>query len=238
MPNDKNRKKFKPHKDKPSSSKSEELSNKYRDRAKERRDGQVKDFELDPEDLKYSDVEENRLISEDERRQQQIEESKFLGGDVKHTHLVKGLDFALLQKIKNELKTRNEDLRDSEDESESEDEAVLEAMKRAHLLSDNKKIPKEERCKTRLAQNIVDVLNEKLPEKNHLFLPDRMSYIMPIDLDSFEPPITIIRSKVDVSSTEESSTNDIIIDQLIQKLSRNYQHKLTKRKRPKDPETS
>ncbi len=28
------------------------------------------------------------------------EESKFLGGDVAHTHLVKGLDFALLQKVR------------------------------------------------------------------------------------------------------------------------------------------
>ena len=28
------------------------------------------------------------------------EESKFLGGDIAHTHLVKGLDFALLQKVR------------------------------------------------------------------------------------------------------------------------------------------
>ena len=27
-----------------------------------------------------------------------IDETKFLGGDVEHTHLVKGLDYALLQK--------------------------------------------------------------------------------------------------------------------------------------------
>ena len=28
------------------------------------------------------------------------EDSKYLGGDVAHTHLVKGLDFALLQKVR------------------------------------------------------------------------------------------------------------------------------------------
>lgn len=28
------------------------------------------------------------------------EDSKYLGGDVAHTHLVKGLDFALLQKAR------------------------------------------------------------------------------------------------------------------------------------------
>ncbi len=33
------------------------------------------------------------------RRKQLIEESKFLGGDLEHTHLVKGLDYALLQKV-------------------------------------------------------------------------------------------------------------------------------------------
>lgn len=30
-----------------------------------------------------------------------IQESKFLGGDMEHTHLVKGLDYALLQKVIN-----------------------------------------------------------------------------------------------------------------------------------------
>lgn len=35
-----------------------------------------------------------------EKRRQLIQESKFLGGDMEHTHLVKGLDFALLQKVK------------------------------------------------------------------------------------------------------------------------------------------
>ncbi len=32
-----------------------------------------------------------------------IEKSKYLGGDVKYTHLVKGLDFALLEKVKSEI---------------------------------------------------------------------------------------------------------------------------------------
>lgn len=34
-----------------------------------------------------------------EIRKRAIQESKFLGGDMEHTHLVKGLDFALLQKV-------------------------------------------------------------------------------------------------------------------------------------------
>lgn len=34
-----------------------------------------------------------------ERRKQMIQESKYLGGDMEHTHLVKGLDYALLDKV-------------------------------------------------------------------------------------------------------------------------------------------
>lgn len=34
-----------------------------------------------------------------ERRKQLIQESKYLGGDMEHTHLVKGLDYALLEKV-------------------------------------------------------------------------------------------------------------------------------------------
>ena len=42
---------------------------------------------------------------ENHRQQQHravIEQSKYLGGDVEHTHLVKGLDFALLKKVRAE----------------------------------------------------------------------------------------------------------------------------------------
>jgi hypothetical protein len=35
----------------------------------------------------------------EERRKQLIQESKFLGGDMQHTHLVKGLDYVLLDKV-------------------------------------------------------------------------------------------------------------------------------------------
>jgi hypothetical protein len=41
----------------------------------------------------------NHSDSAAERRRLAIQESKFLGGDMEHTHLVKGLDFALLQKV-------------------------------------------------------------------------------------------------------------------------------------------
>lgn len=44
-----------------------------------------------------------------ERRRLAIQESKFLGGDMEHTHLVKGLDFALLQKVRSEINDEGEE---------------------------------------------------------------------------------------------------------------------------------
>ena len=41
----------------------------------------------------------DRVENYAERRKQMIQESKYLGGDMEHTHLVKGLDYALLDKV-------------------------------------------------------------------------------------------------------------------------------------------
>lgn len=81
-----------------------ELAEKYRDRARERRDGTNQDYQAeDP----MNSASAYRAVAPDlksgmdaaERRRQMIQQSKFLGGDMEHTHLVKGLDYALLQKV-------------------------------------------------------------------------------------------------------------------------------------------
>jgi hypothetical protein len=58
-----------------------------------------------------------------DRRRQIIEESKYLGGDLEHTHLVKGLDYALLQKIKAEnekIEYHHGEVEDDEDDEDQE----------------------------------------------------------------------------------------------------------------------
>ncbi|CRG97456.1 RED-like protein, putative [Plasmodium gallinaceum] len=67
----------------------EKSEQKYRDRAEERRKGIIKD-------IKDSTVLYNNVNNT-------IDESKYMGGDIEHTHLVKGLDFLLLNKIRNKL---------------------------------------------------------------------------------------------------------------------------------------
>ena len=57
------------------------------------------------------------------------EHSKYLGGDMKHTHLVKGLDYALLNKVKDELTTLRSEV-DSKKEKQKKKAANPE--KQAH----------------------------------------------------------------------------------------------------------
>ena len=72
-----------------------------RDRAEERRKGLAPDYERVTADL-ASIVTGNTALEQD-LTAISVEDSKFLGGDVEHTHLVKGLDYALLQKVRGAL---------------------------------------------------------------------------------------------------------------------------------------
>lgn len=221
----------------------------YRDRAKERREGLNKDFELDPDDLRFSNpvsdvhqLEDSEQSANDEdRRRQEIEESKYLGGDVEHTHLVKGLDFALLEKVKSDQKLAEklandrEENRDSmftnpDSDSEEEEfinEAILAASSSANSkrqMIDLEKLKKGKSteiipCRTAIARRILNVLDEKWPDKSELFLPGRMSYIIPIGEDCQATEVTtVLRSKADTSAQDDGGAmdeSDLGLEQLI-----------------------
>jgi hypothetical protein len=65
----------------------------YRDRARERREGN---------NIDYASLEGLAAQSGEDDRRRQAELSKYLGGDEEHTHLVKGLDKALAEKVRRE----------------------------------------------------------------------------------------------------------------------------------------
>lgn len=192
-----------------------ELAEKYRDRARERRDGLNPDYQhIDP--ASTSKTAEYRAVAPTadatnnaaERRRLVIQESKFLGGDMEHTHLVKGLDFALLQKVRSEL----EDLSAPEAEKEP--------------VKDKKEVVKDEVIfKTAQGKKVHNILfNSKAPERNELFVPGRMAYVFDIEDEYAETdiPTISIRSKADCPVLENQSTvttNDIVINKLTQILS-------------------
>ncbi|THD28082.1 IK cytokine down-regulator of HLA II [Fasciola hepatica] len=204
---------------------------RYRDRAKERRDGKLvtpaddgqEDREGDNDEETFTRTADYRAVapttaaseSHAERRRMMIQESKYLGGDMEHTHLVKGLDYVLLQKVR--LEIQNKEL---EAEQQLDDELTKPEM--------NKESGEDSmQVRTRLAANICDLLFGERPlERNDYFRPGRMAYRIELEDDSvdFEVPATVIRSKsdcmqLDGKSSAAITTNEIVINKLTQILS-------------------
>ena len=72
---------------------------KYRDRAKERRKGL---------NIDYAET-QGEMEQAEQIRKIDASKNKYLGGDVAHTHLVKGLDYQLLQQIRNDAEQAEDD---------------------------------------------------------------------------------------------------------------------------------
>uniref|UniRef100_A0A8C5BBQ2 IK cytokine n=1 Tax=Gadus morhua TaxID=8049 RepID=A0A8C5BBQ2_GADMO len=208
-----------------------ELAEKYRDRARERRDGVNKDYE---ETELISTTANYRAVgptaeadkSAAEKRRQVIQESKFLGGDMEHTHLVKGLDFALLQKVRAEITSK-----------EKEEEDLMEKVQKE--VKKDVEVEEKMEFKTRLGRNVYrTVFRSRIVERNELFLPGRMAYVVDLDDEYADTdiPTTLIRSKADCPSMEAQTTlttNDIVISKLTQILSylrQGTRHKKIKKK--------
>lgn len=82
-----------------------EFDHGYRDRALERR-----------KDLRTDESQIEEIVSKLD-----AEQTKFLGGDIEHTHFVKGLDYALLQKVRKEkeLSSDQDNLKTIDDDADN-----------------------------------------------------------------------------------------------------------------------
>ena len=201
-----------------------ELNEKYRDRAGERRVEQ-KNFEIanfaTPANP-YAPTAQTIGTMAD-RRKQTIQESKFLGGDMEHTHLVKGLDFALLQKMREEMS------KSEQTEKVKKDEIVKKIDTKGDAsLSKSKLAPVSEegvRFKSAMAENVHRLLFlHRPPDRNELFSQNRMAYVVELDDEFAESdiPTTLIRSKAEAkvgTETRTLSNNDNVINKLTQILS-------------------
>ncbi|XP_016981907.1 protein Red [Drosophila rhopaloa] len=213
----------------------QELSEKYRDRARERRDGANPDYVNVSTPGHGSSTNAYRAVAPDmksgidaqERRRRIIQESKFLGGDIQHTHLVKGLDYALLQKVRSELHSK-----------EAEEEEIAAAVAReklAEAAAAAEQLEAERResedinaingALARNIYNLVQARRSKEVPRNELFAPGRMAYVIDLDdeLGESDIPTTLKRSKFEVPVAREDvatlTTNDIVINKLSQILS-------------------
>ena len=173
-----------------------EMEAKYRDRAKERRDGKNPDYEhTEASSIKAGSYRAVGPTARDisinaELRKQAIQESKYMGGDMEHTHLVKGLDYALLQKVRSEISTREREKK------------VLQTEQEKTEKTDESKIT------SAIAKNVYRILFQyKPPEKNEFFVAGRMAYAISMedeDPEDTDVPITLIRSKSEMPASTRS----------------------------------
>lgn len=173
----------------------EKQGSQYRDRAAERREDNNPDYK-DTEDL---------------QGEVDIEKSKFLGGDLEHTHLVKGLDYALLQKTKAALE-REEEERLEKAFEESESKKQKEAQKKEEAA----KTDNAPRFVTQMGRALHELLMTKPvaadKEKTSQFLPGRM--IFEFELDDFASPLptTLLQPKSDLPTSEERLSGMVSVD--------------------------
>ncbi|CBI27750.3 hypothetical protein VitviT2T_016217 [Vitis vinifera] len=165
---------------------------KYRDRAKERREDQNPDYEptelgsfhavAPPGTVDLRSTDANKIS---------IEHSKYLGGDVEHTHLVKGLDYALLHKVRSEIEKKPEVGDDADGKSRVSNEDQPLSFRTATAKSVYQWIVKP--------QTVV--------KSNEMFLPGRMAFIFSMEGGfSSDIPTTLHRSKADCPVPEEMVT--------------------------------
>uniref|UniRef100_A0A1B0FDM0 RED-like N-terminal domain-containing protein n=1 Tax=Glossina morsitans morsitans TaxID=37546 RepID=A0A1B0FDM0_GLOMM len=234
----------------------QELSEKYRDRARERRDGANPDYQ-NASTPGHGSTNAYRAVAPDlksgidaaERRKRIIQESKFLGGDMEHTHLVKGLDYALLQKVRSELQVKEQEEREIAAAEASE--KLAEAAAAERLEAERREAEDTMAIKGSMARNIYNLVQSKRSreiQRMDLFAPSRMAYVIDLEDDTGETdiqdiPTTLIRSKYEVPINHEDvatlTTNDIVINKLSQILSylraggRNKKNKKRDKDKPK-----
>lgn len=161
---------------------------KYRDRAQERRE------ETNPD---YQGVEEFEEVD--------IEKSKYLGGDVEHTHLVKGLDFALLSKRKEELEDGEEDRleREYQDTQKKKELAAAAASAKSSMV-----------FVSNLGRRIYHyaVENPLKPRTSiETFLPGRMMFEFDLDQNfGTSLPTTLMQSRADCPAAEDRLSGQVI----------------------------
>jgi IK cytokine len=179
----------------------------YRDRAKERREAKSNEYDEIERELQASGLDTGQ--------------SKYLGGDLEHTHLVKGLDYALLAKVKSEIEAQEREKERKEKEAAMKMTKLGVAAK--HVVATNGTMTAVEAVtefKTSLGKAIYRTLFEKQrPETSDLFLKGRTSFVFDLDPElNQQIPTTVTRSKEDVAEYEERSLVSKVSADIINRL--------------------
>jgi IK cytokine len=143
------------------------------------------------------------------------EQSKYLGGDTEHTHLVKGLDFSLLERVRQQMKGAKE-VEEVEGDAEEELEEVLVSkidndktleiapQEESGTADENEKIDIKAPIARRIYEKAIVDAGNNPPLKNELFFAGRMAFVFELADERgnyrapFDIPTSVIRSKADL----------------------------------------
>ncbi|KAI8806220.1 RED-like protein N-terminal region-domain-containing protein [Cladochytrium replicatum] len=189
----------------------------YRDRAKERRKGVNPDYEESEQILKVLSTSNPDASTAG----LSYEQSKYLGGDIEHTHLVKGLDFALLERVRKGIDTE-EKKKEEEGNIPDDDEAAAAYV--AALHGDDGPIT----FQSALAESVHRIATApqtEHPKVNELFIAGRMTFVWELGfasdgeyIGSPDIPTTVIRSKSDVRDTEQKLASRTSSNMVVEKV--------------------
>lgn len=193
----------------------------YRDRAAERR--KQGDEKEDPTKLTaaYRAVPGDARTAQDQAdlRKQAILESKYLGGDLEHTHLVKGLDYSLLNKVRSEMT--------AEDDDDDEELEALETKASSKPDPSSSSALSQELSQSQSENRMVRSLHRilfknEIPLRNDMFAKGRMAYVVELEDEETDIPTTLLRSLHDLPRAESAQSiqaNTLIISKLSHVLS-------------------
>jgi RED-like protein N-terminal region len=180
----------------------------YRDRAAERRKGLGTEHNDDIDAAGFLGSTFASAAAAPDLSHLSYEETKYLGGDLSHTHLVKGLDFALLSKIRSEQTQQEHQQGGLGDEGAAQQQQPVSfsgPMGRAvyNILF-------------RSQQN--QAVQEDVAER---FLPRRTAFVFNVNdqgiRDIFEVPTTLLRAKEDCPAPPkvlEASSDAVVLERL------------------------
>ena len=167
----------------------------YRDRAAERRSDANPDYDNAALPAAAADVSE--------------ETSKFLGGDEEHTHLVKGLDYALLQRRREEEERRQQ---------QRLDELAQPTQPSGDAAAVTPELSLPPAFRSLLAQAVYELLQPPPVAASDLFLPGRLSYVVTLPpLSPFPLLPRALAASASLSSTLLASLNELPTSVLVSK---------------------
>jgi IK cytokine len=197
----------------------------YRDRAAERRaNGEAPEDEETGMSVGLHNMPppSEDQVDPEELRRQEYERSKYLGGDLAHTHLVKGLDYALLEKVKSELEEEERQKAEEKARQDQEEHSKPFAVKQLITTGGTTRameMPTE--IKTVLGRNLFrEVFLKKYPDTIDTFIQGRTTLLFELDPELHqELPTIVTRSKEDLPAMEELVSGEIN-PEIIEKVSK------------------